>query len=338
VTDSNLNSPTERPSLGASTTAGGMLSSCRRAAGISIEEVSDKLKLSKRQIEALEADRYTELPGNTFVRGFVRNYARFLAIDPQPLLGYLDRTLPVETPQSALPRLGDDFVPLMRSRGLSGSRLLLLLVLAVLIAAVAAGAYWWRSRSQLEPKLLVDETSAETVADPVVATELPLTLSPPPSSLPSLDVPPQATSAALLAEVKPPLVAAPLAELTVLGKSITAPPLAEKLVSEKLVTDKPVPAPATQSSSPPPPTLSEPANSGELLLVARQDSWMTVVDGGGKKLLSSLVKAGETKALTGTPPYTLRVGNASNVEVIFKGKPADLKPYTKVDVATLVLQ
>ena len=57
---------------------GQMLRAAREAKGWKVEQVASQLKLSRRQIEALEADAFADLPGLTFVRGFVRNYARVL--------------------------------------------------------------------------------------------------------------------------------------------------------------------------------------------------------------------------------------------------------------------
>lgn len=43
-------------------------------------------KIRPRYLEALEAGRLSELPGRVYARGFVRDYAHFLGIDPEPLL------------------------------------------------------------------------------------------------------------------------------------------------------------------------------------------------------------------------------------------------------------
>jgi cytoskeleton protein RodZ len=66
-----------------------MLRSAREAAGLSLEEVAQQLKLAPRQVKALEDESFADLPGRTFSRGFVRNYARFLNLDPQDLLAHL---------------------------------------------------------------------------------------------------------------------------------------------------------------------------------------------------------------------------------------------------------
>lgn len=58
----------------------------RESQGLGVVDVARALRLSVKQIEALEADQLDSLPGRTFVRGFVRNYARLLNLDPDQLV------------------------------------------------------------------------------------------------------------------------------------------------------------------------------------------------------------------------------------------------------------
>lgn len=66
--------------------AGRMLATARESAGLSVEEAATQLRLSVRQVQALEADDTSALPGSTFVRGFIRNYAKLLGLDSEALL------------------------------------------------------------------------------------------------------------------------------------------------------------------------------------------------------------------------------------------------------------
>lgn len=67
-------------------TSGAMLAAAREAQNLNMADVARQLRLSVRQVEALEQDDYGKLPGNTFVRGFIRNYAKLLALDPEQVL------------------------------------------------------------------------------------------------------------------------------------------------------------------------------------------------------------------------------------------------------------
>ena len=78
-----------------SNTPGSVLRRAREARGQSLADVVQVIRFSARQIEALERDDYASLPGPTAVRGMVRNYAKFLKLDPAPLLAQLDPAVPV---------------------------------------------------------------------------------------------------------------------------------------------------------------------------------------------------------------------------------------------------
>jgi cytoskeleton protein RodZ len=66
-----------------------LLRAARESAGLTIDAVAQQLKLAPRQVKAIEDGEFMLLPGRTFVRGFVRNYARLLRLDPESVLGAL---------------------------------------------------------------------------------------------------------------------------------------------------------------------------------------------------------------------------------------------------------
>lgn len=61
----------------------------RENQGLSVFDVARALRLSEKQIAALESDDYSKLPGRTFVRGFVRNYARLVQLEPETVMSRL---------------------------------------------------------------------------------------------------------------------------------------------------------------------------------------------------------------------------------------------------------
>ena len=64
-----------------------MLKNAREAAGLSIEQVADKLHLLKSVVTSLEKDCYDRIRGDTFARGYLRNYARLLGMDADDVVG-----------------------------------------------------------------------------------------------------------------------------------------------------------------------------------------------------------------------------------------------------------
>jgi cytoskeleton protein RodZ len=83
---------------------GNQLSAAREAKGLTVADVAQALKLGVRQVEALESGTWGGLPGATFIRGFVRNYARLVEIDPAPLMEQLEGTLDRSAPRLDRPR------------------------------------------------------------------------------------------------------------------------------------------------------------------------------------------------------------------------------------------
>lgn len=64
-----------------------LLKNAREAAGLSVEQVADKLHLLKSVVSSLEKDCYDRIRGDTFARGYLRNYARLLGMDADDIVG-----------------------------------------------------------------------------------------------------------------------------------------------------------------------------------------------------------------------------------------------------------
>ena len=89
------------------TTAGAQLRAARESHGLSIDTVAQHLKLAPRQVRALEDGDFAQLPGRTFVRGFARNYARLMHLDPDAVVAALpdaDATSALDKPAHAARR------------------------------------------------------------------------------------------------------------------------------------------------------------------------------------------------------------------------------------------
>ncbi|MFV8756079.1 helix-turn-helix domain-containing protein [Nannocystaceae bacterium ST9] len=61
----------------------------RKRLGMSLDQLAALTKIPRRQLEALEDDRYGDLPGLVFVKGFLRCCARALDLDPDAVIGML---------------------------------------------------------------------------------------------------------------------------------------------------------------------------------------------------------------------------------------------------------
>jgi cytoskeleton protein RodZ len=94
----------------------------------------------------------------------------------------------------------------------------------------------------------------------------------------------------------------------------------------------PAPADAARPETPPAPV------AGVLQLLPSGQSWVEVTDARGKVLISRLIEPGEAVGLDGTPPFKLKVGNADTTQVVYRGRPVELAPYVRDNVARFELK
>ena len=301
----------------AQSTAGARLRAAREATGLSVDAVAQQLKLAPRQVKALEDDDWQRLPGRTFVRGFTRNYARFVHIDPDAVLALLpapDAAPALERPALAASRRPMGEIPVERVTKPSAARWLVPLLVILIIAAVA---YSQLERSSFHlPALLSSLAQHETESAPASAVSG--TAATPGSGLSALPNPGAPGTSADAGASGNTTRAVPGSAVTVLPTPSAA--------------DAPAAAATTPASA-----AAAPADT-PLVLTFKGTSWAEVKDARGRVVLQMTGGAGMTQTISGTPPLELSLGNARDVDVTFRGQALDLTPYTRGNIAHVSLQ
>jgi len=273
---------------------GELLIAARERWNLSAADLARQMRLALRQVQALEESRFGDLPGNTFVRGFIRNYARVVQADPEPFLQAYERCRPrqqlpeiehsneqIAFPNKSLPKwvwyLG---------------ALLVLALLSPLLIYLAL-------HEDEVPTQAAKPASKAASPVPQPLQDAPLILPPPQAVLQNTSPSPASGTQATVANVPDaPVAAAP-----------TPPPV-------------------------------EPVVNGEanVALNFEGDAWVEIRDKSGKIVFSKLCRRGETQAVQAKPPFSVVVGNAAQVRIAYNGKPFDLAPHTKVNVARFKLE
>ena len=287
-------------------TAGAKLRAAREAAGWSIGDVAAQLKLAPRQVAALEEDDWARLPGRTFIRGFARNYARFLALDPDSVLALLpppEHAPALERPSFAAARRPMGEIPVERASKPSASRWLVPLLLLVIVAA--AGVYEYTRLMAASPR----EATPPSASAPAAPTAAPVAAAPAATTLPN-----------------------PLADT-----ATPAAPATESSAAQPAAAPDAAPAAASTPQTQPASTAA-PATDATLVLAFKGTSWAEVRDASGRVILQMTGGAGMTQTVNGTPPFELALGNARDVAVTFRGQALDLVPYTRGSVARVSLR
>src|SRR5437588_4172054 len=117
----------------------------REMRGIKLEEIAASTKIGKRNLEALEQERFDQLPGGIFNKGFVRAYAKYLGLDEEQAVNdFLAASANYDQPSALAPPIPATWVkpPAMPSEA-SIRRKNRLWALTALLALVAGFALWF---------------------------------------------------------------------------------------------------------------------------------------------------------------------------------------------------
>ena len=165
---------------------GQMLAAERERQGLSRLDIAQRLHMSAYQVEALESGDYTRLPQGTFLRGFVRNYAKLLGMPADSVLPLLSESMPGgKRPGIVVPTQNIRFDPL--GERLSNPYVKAGALAFVAIAVAFAAMYWWLFIRSTPPATFARNVPAEPVpakpdaAAPAPASESPVAMSPAPA-------------------------------------------------------------------------------------------------------------------------------------------------------------
>jgi cytoskeleton protein RodZ len=291
------------PSASTGKGAGAALLNERRRQGLSLGDISRQLKLSVRQVEALERDDYSAYKGPVFIHGFIRNYAKLLGLDPEPLIRATDSMLKppnIQAPAERAPerlRVMPEKQNKLRLWPVAG---------AILLIGLALSVYLGGRRSP----------DAGRNPPSVAARDKPAPLKTPGG-----------------ADTKGRKEATPDVES---AKPVAKAPVKPETRSEpKTRTDPtPVRVPAEAGGT----TSADTAGLVKVRMIFEQDSWVEIKDRSGNTIFGQLNPAGSRRSVSGAPPLSVVVGNAAGVRLYQGDKSIDLAPHTRVDVARLTLE
>lgn len=276
--------------------------------GLTVAEVAARLNLTESAVNSLEADRYEDLPGITFVRGYIRAYAKLVELDADQLARQYSQTTttaPVRPLQVLTPE---------RKRGRSRFMLigLVLFIIAIAVAAYITLEEQGRKRlGEPEQAALLSRVEVER-ADGTLHVQ----------SLDDLD----AQTASM-----------PIAEITLDAKFAADEDTQEPVEAEQQITA----APEQQAEQPAAPAETPEQQivqtNSSLQLIFVEECWVRVTDASGAELASGLKPAGSELILDGEAPYELHLGNAPGLRIFFKGQEVDFKDSIRGNVARLKL-
>jgi cytoskeleton protein RodZ len=211
---------TDLPAKGNGTAMGAFGDRLRRERemrGITLDEITESTKVSRRHLEALEGEHFDQLPGGVFNKGFVRAYARFLGIDEdQAVADYSAASNELPEPENKFPldiHMRPD--PELNPRR---SYLPLVFAVAALVGVLVGYAFWVKSKPHTQETA---ESASQSSPGPAASAPVEKASTPAATSAPA-PVPESKAKAtdraAAAAPAKPQQEAAPDAAATAAGK------------------------------------------------------------------------------------------------------------------------
>lgn len=326
---------------------GQQLKQAREALGLSVEDVAKKTNLKKSHIESLENDIFVlQNVAPTFVRGYVRNYVRFLRL-PEGLVSsvnYGEVILPKTVINNAQPS---------KVKQKSQTQWVKYLTIAILLGALGMTLVWWYQDYQKEqanrdqfviaanqetqqqttnaapakneialPALQTENKTVETAAQPAVES---VKVEAPVVEQPVVTTPTETT--AQIESEKQSIQAVENAEPTANAESAVNVLQQNNATTEQPVVEEQAPQQAL------------PIDALLRIEVTGKESWITVKGASSKKSLAEkLYTSGEVLTFNENEQYRLTIGAPANVKIYYKGEEVPLKIDGRVARIKLPLQ
>ncbi|WP_071844121.1 MULTISPECIES: cytoskeleton protein RodZ [Edwardsiella] len=318
----------------------------RERLGLTQQQVAERLCLKLSTVRDIEEDKAPDGLVSTFVRGYIRSYAKLVQIPEQEIAPLLAKQAPVRAVKMAP----------MQSFSLGKKRkkregwLMTFTWLVIFVVIGITGSWWWQNHKAQQQDIveMADESSAQlakqqdaqpvdlSAASPSSASTTAGDSAAAPSAADANHTAPATTPAASVAvHAAAPEAAAPAAvqnngPTAAQSNAVVAPSQADV-------------APLSGAALPTAAASVAPGSSGEasaspLAMHFSADCWLEVRDASGKVLFSGLQRAGGKLDLAGKAPYRLKIGAPAAVQIQYLGKPVDLSRFIKSSqVARLTL-
>ncbi len=254
----------------------------REARGLTVAEAADALAVIPAIVTAMETNAFGAFDAPVYARGFLRKYATMLGLSAEDVLAEYEA-------QASGPTLSTLIPPMSAMPAAAVIPRLRLPALFFGLVFIVAGSYWWWLSRPAAPVVAPLVKAAPAAADSVSAS--PPTASPVASVAPAEenDVPAEG----------PPANATPDASVAAAASPVVAP-LARPVAASDVAT-----SPAATPS----------ATVAQFVLHGIRDCWVEVRSPAGERVFYDLVKAGQTRPVSGSGPWRVFLGVVDGIRL-----------------------
>ena len=315
-------------------TTGARLRNAREQLGLSQQAVVERLCLKVSTVRDIEEDKAPADLASTFLRGYIRSYARLVHIPEEELLPGLEKQAPLRAAKVAPMQS----FSLGKRRKKRDGWLMTFTWLVLFVVIGLSGAWWWQDHKaqQEEITTMADQSTAELNNNQ--SQSVPLDTA---TDQNSTTTSPSAAETTVT-NTQAPAVTTPVPAVDPQQNAVVPPSQANVDTAATTTPAAPV-ATTTPDAAAPLPTdqaavTTPAADPNALVMNFTADCWLEVTDATGKKLFSGMQRKGGNLNLAGQAPYKLKIGAPAAVQIQYQGKPVDLSRFIRTNqVARLTL-
>jgi cytoskeleton protein RodZ len=309
ASNSGVEAVTEVDSAEKTQSIGQVLKAARLAQVMSAQDIARQLRLSEKQIEAIEEDDHSKFPNQIFLRGFIRNYAKLVREDTKKFSQLLGETFPPTSTQAIT--FSVDGTPFIPDHKKSKGNLIILLIVVLVSSLLVYEVYRSGGDDPKTNENIENGTVAETIIQLETETETETEIEQAPednqNQLSSVIKSNGSDFNVLVDEVEVDQQG---------GDSLDKEQNVEMALElEVEVEDK----------------LVESEGGGTLRFIFTGESWVEVKDAEGKKIFAQTSPDNTEETVNGSPPFSLIIGNAASVRLFYNDELVDLIPYTNTN-------
>ena len=293
----NNNETQESPKK--SVSIGALLTNARNVAALSQDDIAEQINLPKRIIHALETDDFDNLPESTYIRGYLRNYARVVGVNDEGLVKlYADQ------------HYNEPVIEPSRRTKQSYDPAILWSTAAVLTILVGLVITWWFDSNQI-----VEQDVELVMNEEVVDSN-------------NVEVPRAGNDKNSTTNVSNESTIQAAQETSEISSSEESLDKNEQSASsEEVITADQQQAMEDASRNP---TLVTSVDGAHVLTVTYiEKSWTEIRDADSKTLMEGLIEPGVVRDLRGKPPFEIFLGNAPGVVIEVNGLYFDHSQYSR---------
>ncbi|ENZ7760760.1 cytoskeleton protein RodZ [Klebsiella aerogenes] len=309
---------------------GARLRNAREQLGLSQQAVAERLCLKVSTVRDIEEDKAPADLASTFLRGYIRSYARLVHIPEEELLPMMAKQAPIRAAKVA-PMQSFSLGKRRKKRDgwlMSFTWLILFVVIGL------SGAWWWQDHKAQQEEItsMADQSTSDLNSSDSGSQSIPLDTS---SANNAPDTTAANTNSAPVDTSTAPAPSAPAATSAPVENNAVVAPSQANVDTAATAPAAPAPTSALPTDQA---NAATTASAQDLVMNFSADCWLEVSDATGKKLFSGLQRKGGNLNLSGQAPYKLKIGAPAAVQIQYLGKPVDLSRFIRTNqVARLTL-